>query len=108
MLGNDQPLYQPLERIKEISMNLGYKFQLTKLMGNEQQTLLEFKNIGIAPYYGEAHPSLNGVKSKKSLKGLLPGESRIFLFPEPFKKQSITIVSPRLLPGQKIDFLADL
>ena len=54
----------------------------------------------------DAFVAVNGVRTKESLKGLRPGESRMFDVPSGGEK--LTIGSERLVPGQSIEFDADL
>ena len=54
----------------------------------------------------DAFVAVNGVRTKESLKGLRPGESRTFDIPSGGEK--LTIGSERLVPGQSIEFDADL
>jgi hypothetical protein len=76
MIGNDQPLYQQMNRIKNAGMSLGYKFKLTSLQTSNTQTLLTVKNIGIAPIYYNAYFSINNTKSTESLKYLAPNQEK--------------------------------
>lgn len=103
MIGNDQYKYQTLERIKEASLNTGYKFEILKFEKSDTASLLTVKNIGTAPIYYDAYLSINGNKSSKSLKTLMPDQEGIFTINytgnEPLK-----IVCARLLKNQTIDF----
>lgn len=72
MIGNDQYKYQTLARIKEASLNTGYKFEIIKFKKSNNKSLLTVKNIGTAPIYYDAYPSINGNASLTSLKSLMP------------------------------------
>ena len=82
ILGNDQPSYQTMDRIKEASMSMGYKFEIK-----------DFR-----------------VKGEYSLKNLMPGdEVWIHVKGEGVSAQSVpTIECAHLVPGQKIEYKADI
>ena len=65
-------------------------------------------NTGVAPIYHDAFLTVNGVRSARTLKGLLPGESRTDEIPAGGESPKLTIESDRLVAGQSIDFEADL
>lgn len=66
------------------------------------------KNIGIAPIYYDAFPAIGGVRSPESLKGLLPGEMRTFRVASGGSSPDLAIECDRLVPGQTIEYEADL
>jgi hypothetical protein len=68
ILGNDQPGYQTMDRIKEASMSMGYKFEIKdfRVKGNEAAVLIT--NIGVAPIYRDAYVAVGGVKGEYSLR----------------------------------------
>ena len=110
ILGNDQPSYQSMERIKEASMSMGYKFEIKdfRVKGNEAAVLIE--NIGVAPIYRHAYVAVGGVKGEYSLKNLMPGE-QVWIS---FKGDGVStkavpeIVCDHLVAGQKIEYKADV
>jgi hypothetical protein len=105
MIGNDQPAYQTMDRIKEASMASGYKFKMVSCKVSNDSTIITFKNIGIAPLYYDAYPTINNIKSKESLKLLQPGEAKIFTIPSGGNlSPDIIIESDRLVPGQVIQY----
>nr|MCU0709910.1 hypothetical protein [Pirellula sp.] len=69
-----------------------------------------FRFIGAAgqPIYYDAFPTVNGVRSEQSLKGLLPGERKLFEIEAGGESPTLSIECDRLVPGQKIEFDADL
>ena len=103
MIGNSQYKYQTLARIKDASLNTGYKFEIIKFEKSNNKSLLTVKNIGTAPIYYDAYLSINGNASLTSLKSLMPNEERVFTINydgnEPLK-----VVCDRLLKDQTIDF----
>ena len=111
MIGNDQPRYQPAERIREAAMATGYAFRIVELASNGECVRIGVRNEGIAPIYHDAWPATNGRRAAASLKGLMPGAS---LATETCIGQHqpgalrITIESDRLVPGQRIGYRADL
>ena len=104
MTGNDQPEYQSMERIKQASMATGYKFKIVSAKSSHKATVIEIRNIGVAPIYYDAYPAVNGVRSDKSLKYLAPGETKDFEIPAGGDKLLFSIECDRLVKGQSIDF----
>jgi hypothetical protein len=108
MIGDAQPRFQPAERIREAGMACGYRFRATKYEVGEAASEATITNTGVAPIYHDAFPAVNGVRSSQSLKGLLPGESRAFGIEAGGANPTLTIESDRLVPGQRIEYDADL
>lgn len=110
ILGNDQPGYQTMDRIKEASMSMGYKFEIKdfRVKGNEAAVLIT--NIGVAPIYRDAYVAVGGVKGEYSLKNLMPGEEVwIHVKGEGVSAQAVpTIECAHLVPGQKIEYKANI
>lgn len=108
--GNDQPRYQTMERFKEASMSMGYKFQIRdfRVKGNEAGVLIA--NIGVAPIYRDAYVSVGGVRGEYSLKNLLPGEEVwVRIKGNGVSKQAVPqIECDHLVPGQKIEYDANI
>jgi len=104
MIGNDQPGYQKMERIKQASMASGYKFQVVSLKSKLDSSIVIIKNIGIAPIYYNSYPTINFVRSKESLLGLAPGKTRVFYFSSGGDKPTFTIECDHILATQKIGF----
>ena len=110
MIANDAPggSYGTPARFKEASMFSGYNFALTALYANDEYTIADVTNTGIAPIYRDAYLAAGGVRSRISLKGLLPGETRRVSVDKPTDGSDVTIESDYILPTQKIQFDADL
>jgi hypothetical protein len=108
MIGSDQPDYQTMSRIAAAGMATGYKFQITRFKASESQAFVTVKNTGIAPIYYDAFVAVDGVRSKTSLKEILPGQSKEFAIAAGGSAPELTIECDRLVPGQKIEFDADL
>ncbi|MBI3857918.1 MAG: DUF4832 domain-containing protein [Planctomycetes bacterium] len=106
MIGNDQPDHQKLERIREAGLACGYRFRVTDFRTGAGRSKVTVFNAGIAPLYHDAYVAVGGVKSKASLKGLAPGASRTLDVESGGEK--VGIESDRLVPGQRIEFDADL
>lgn len=114
VIGNDAPegKYATKDRVYEASSYAGYKFEITGYAVNKVSAAVRVKNIGIAPLYHNAYVTVNGVRSKTSLKGLLPGEEATYTVagleigdsesPEP------SITSDKLLEGATIPYKASL
>jgi len=108
MIGSDQPLHQPMTRIRAAGLACGYKFRVTKFQAGDQLARVTVANVGIAPNYHDAFAAVNGVRASRSLKGLAPGESATFDIASGGASPRFAIESDRLVTGQSIEFEADL
>ena len=108
MIGNDQPDYQPMSRIREAGLVCGYKFQVTSFLVSSHASRVTVNNVGIAPIYHDAFVTVNGVRAGQSLKGLGPGQSATFEIAAGGSVPRLSIESDRLVPGQTIEFEANL
>ncbi len=108
MIANDQPRYVPLSRVREASLWCGSRFRVTALASNDRQTRLSVTNEGIAPAYFDVWVEVNGVRAEGTLRGLLPGEVREFEADSGGAEPRVRLTSNRLVPGQEIEFAADL
>ena len=114
VIGNDAPegKYATKDRVYEASSYAGYKFEITGYAVNKVSAAVRVKNIGIAPLYHNAYVTVNGVRSEKSLKGLLPGEEATFtvagLTIGDSEKPEPTITGDKLLKGTTIPYKASL
>ena len=110
ILGNDQPGYQTMDRIKEASMSMGYKFEIRdfRVKGDEAAVLIS--NIGVAPIYRDAYVAVGGVKGEYSLKNLMPGEEVwVEMKGNGISAKAVPqIVCEHLVPGQKIEYKANV
>lgn len=108
MIGNDQPSYQGVARIREASLATGYRFAITRFEANETQSRVRIENRGIAPLYYDAFVAIDGVRSSESLKGLAPGEGLDLLIEAGGAAPTLSIECDRLVSGQRIGFEAEL
>ncbi|HZE98553.1 MAG TPA: DUF4832 domain-containing protein [Planctomycetota bacterium] len=106
IIASDQPEHQTLDRIRAAGMTCGYRFQVTEFRSGGGRSLLTLTNTGIAPIYHDAWIAVAGRRSATSLKGLCPGETRKCAVAG--EGSAVTIESDRLVPGQRIEFDADL
>ena len=110
ILGNDQPGYQSMDRIKEASMSMGYRFAVKDYRQKGDEAAVLIANVGVAPIYRDAYVEVDGVKGEYSLKNLMPGDE-VWIH---FKGSGISarsvpeIVCDHLVPGQKIEYDADV
>ncbi len=104
MIGNDQPDYQTMDRIKDASFASGYKFRIKSFKTNVTSSIVEVENIGIAPFYYPAYITVNGVRSQESLQYLDPGGFKSFTVEAGGDNPVLTIESDFILEGQSIDF----
>ena len=103
MIGNDQYKYQSADRIKEASINTGYKFEVTDFVKTNGNSKITIRNVGTAPIYYDAYLSINGNKSTTSLRTILPNEEKEFTI-DYDGNEDLVIICDRLLEGQTIDF----
>ncbi|HEY0980692.1 MULTISPECIES: DUF4832 domain-containing protein [unclassified Schlesneria] len=108
MIGDAQPRHQPPARIRDASLACGYRFRVTRFEATATAAKVEVRNDGIAPIYYDAHPAVNGIRSKESLKGLLPGEVKEFTIDAGGSAPTLTIECDRLVKNQRITYDADL
>jgi hypothetical protein len=108
VIGDDQPRFQSSDRIREAGLKCGYRFQIERFEASATESRIEISNTGIAPFYYDAYPAVDGVRAKMSLIGLLPGERRTFVVSAGGKRPKLTIECDRLVMGQSIGFDADL
>jgi len=108
MIGNDQPEYQTLARIREAGMSTGYRFAVTSFESSATESRGTIANNGIAPIYYDAYVTVNGIRSTVSLRGLMPGQSLEFSAASGGDAPTVTIESDRLVTGQTIEFTANL
>lgn len=110
MIGNDQPRFQPIERIKSAGMLTGYRFRVTAAALRGNQLRLRVINEGVAQIYRDAYFAAAGKRSNLSLRGLLPGEERIVSVDGVSEQDldSIKIECDSVLATQSIEYAADL
>ena len=111
MITNDAPggSYGTVDRFREAGMAVGYSFRVLRCATNGEETRLAVTNDGIAPLYRDAYFAIDDVQSETSLAGLLPQDTLLLSIPAGLANgEQLQIVSPNILPGQTIEFAADL
>jgi hypothetical protein len=108
MLGGDWLRLMPPQAVTEYGLACGYKFKVTAFVASANVSRLRVTNIGAAPIYFDAFLTVNGIRSKDSLKGLLPGEERGFIVQTGGPAPKLILESDRLVAGQHIEFEASL
>jgi hypothetical protein len=108
MVCDQWPRWTTMARIREHSLACGYKFRVTGFEASGTAARVTVTNVGVAPIYYDAFVTVNGVRAKDSLKGLLPGQVHQFPVAAGGAAPTLTIESDRLAPGQRIEFEADL
>lgn len=96
------------ERLRQHSMECGYKFKINDFKTNETSAEVTVINTGVAPIYYDAFVTVNGVRSAESLKFLQSGNTRVFHIRSGGKNPKLTIECDHLVPGQKIGYEADI
>jgi len=107
MLASSAPggKYATVERFREAGMASGYAFRVSDCRTNGSETRLTVSNQGIAPIYRDAFFAIGNVQSETSLRGLLPGKGMEIIIPVALNDANdLQIVSPFILPNQKIEF----
>ena len=109
MIGNDQPRYQPVDRMKSAGMATGYRFRVTAATLDGSTLSLSVKNEGVAPLYRDAYFAIEENRSKTSLRGLLPGKTIKCRIENVDRSDvsSVAIQSDAILPTQQIQFVAE-
>ena len=108
IIGNDQPQYQTLACIKEAGLVCGYRFRVTAFQTGAHSSRVTVENCGVAPIYYDAFVAVSGVRATRSLKGIAPDERITCDISSGGNSPRLTIESDRLVPGQSIEFEADL
>jgi len=114
IIDNDAPegKFATKSRVYEASSYAGYKFEVTGFAVNKISAAVRVKNVGIAPLYHNAYVTVNGVRSDKSLKGLLPSEEATFtvagLKIGDSETPKLTITGDKLLENATIPYKASL
>ena len=108
MIGDGQPRYRGMDRIREAGMACGYKLRVIGFEANAARSRVTVTNAGVAPLYHDAFVAVNGTTAGESLRGLLPGERRVYTVGAGGDAPRLTIACDRLVPGQEIEFEADL
>lgn len=108
IVGDDQPRFQSSARIRSAGLACGYRFRIARFEATDDTSRGEIENVGIAPIYYDAFPSVNGERAVTSLKGLLPGQRMSFEVHSGGIAPRLTIACDRLVEGQVIGFDAEL
>jgi hypothetical protein len=108
MIGDGQPRYRSLDRIRDAGLACGYKLRVVGFEANARRSRVTITNTGVAPLYHDAFVAVNGMRGAGSLRGLLPGEQRAFAAGAGGDAPRLSIACDRLVPGQEIGFDADL
>ena len=78
IIGDDQPRYSTAgAHLRTAGQACGYRFRILKFEADAKRSRITVTNIGVAPLYHDAFLTVNGVRGRGSLKGLLPGEKRV-------------------------------
>lgn len=108
MIGNDQPGYQTMARIKEASMACGYRYTVKDFRVSGNNSVVCIANTGVAPIYRDAYVAVNGTRGAVSLKSLIPGEEVWIEVASGGTAPVLAIECDHLVAGQKIEFEVDV
>ncbi len=108
MICEQWPRWITMERIREHGMVCGYKFKITAFEANSSNSRVAVKNIGVAPIYYDTYVTVNSIRAAETLKYLQAGETRKFTVQSGGANPKLTIECNHLVPGQRIEFEADL
>lgn len=107
IIGNDQPRYKSMDRIKEASMSMGYRFCIRDFLVKEGEgAAVLIANEGVAPIYRDAFVEVDGVRGDYNLRGLMPGEEKwVTISASSAGRSSVPkIACDHLVRGQKIEY----
>ncbi len=107
MIANDalEGRYGSADKFREAGMASGYRVRILDCKSNGAETQVLVTNKGVAPIYWDAYFAIDGVRSGASLKGLLPGEKRIFVIDKGLEKsEDLRIECDKILENQEIEF----
>ena len=98
MVANDAPggAYATPARFREASRECGFRLELGRVRRSRGALAVEVVNRGVAPFYHEGTVSAGRRRAKESIKGILPGETRLFMVPGAKEGDEIRLVSPKL------------
>ena len=108
IIGNDQPDYQPMSRIKEASMQTGYAFRLRDFRIKEGAGAVALvENAGVAPIYYDAYLAVGSACSAISLRELMPGDQKWIAVacPDVTGESVPAVRCDHLVEGQKITLI---
>lgn len=110
IIGNDAPgsIHGTPERVKEAGIASGYSFRIDDFRVKGDSSAVKITNSGIAPIYRNAFVTVNGVRSDYNLTQLLPDSSVWTKIPSGGINPVLSIACDHLLPGQKIEFEANI
>jgi phosphate:Na+ symporter len=108
VIGDDQPRFRPIERIREAGLASGYRFRIVSFESGAGRSRVRVRNEGVAPIYHDAFVDVEGTRAETSLRGLAPGKEAVFEIPAGGEAPRLSIECDRLVPGQSIGFDAEL
>lgn len=109
MIANDATgsIHGSVDRFREAGMAVGYRFEVLNCRSNGEETRFSVTNNGIAPIYRDAYFAIGDVQSTVSLCRLLPNDTIDIVLPTNCSSgEDLNIVSPHILPDQRIEFEA--
>ena len=110
IISNDAPgsIQGTPERFISAGKSSGYSFKIDDFKVKGDSSVIKITNLGIAPIYRDAFVAVNGVRSDYSLKQLLPDSTIWTKIPTGGAEPVVTIECDHLLPGQIIEFEANI
>lgn len=96
-----------MERIEQAGLATGYRFRVTQVTANADVVRISVTNDGVAPIYREAYFAAGRRRSHDSLRGLLPGQTKVYeISSVPVEDRArISIQCDHILPTQTIQFI---
>ncbi|MBR5699731.1 MAG: DUF4832 domain-containing protein [Bacteroidales bacterium] len=104
IIGNDQPAFQSLARIREAGMATGYRFVVKAFRAKGTKAAVFVANEGVAPVYRDAFLVVDGIQGEFNLRELMPGEGRwiSLTLPAPPNTPAFKVSCKHLVQGQQI------
>ena len=98
-IANDAPRgkFATRERFLEAQRECGYSLAARGVRERSGGLDVEIANEGVAPFYFDAAPAFGGIRAEGTLKGLQPGESRVFFVRGASGGAALEIASPKFL-----------
>ena len=99
VIANDSPRgpFATPERFKEAARVCGPELVATKVEASADGVSVTVVNKGVAPPYHDIALAVGGKSAAGSLKGLLPGESRVLFAKDARLDGALALVSKKLL-----------
>jgi hypothetical protein len=89
---------------------MGYRFEIREYRIVEGESAwIRIANVGVAPIYRDAYLQVEGVRSRESLRSLMPGEEMCVTIPCKASASSVPVIAcDHLVASQQIEYQAHI